>query len=247
MSGHRPFSELTKDFSPERLRRISGNQQGAPEHQMTDKDVELEPEGELIVKTTKAITNLMATGMPFPNSMFILDAPTPEGLPMMDVAVNHCFITILHQLAWEAREQSPSDDPQLRGATMLTHMMTIRAISLWANGHPEEAAAVEAELQRVSNLHQLSEDDFNSRTQQENCQAVRAALNEPHQLPPSIHHLDPLVSTSLHAIREAAAAGLRRAEGDNQPSKYIYFHDTHFDHWTTCRWADLLIQTKPAA
>lgn len=185
----------------------------------------------------------MSTGSVFNTSLLTRDAPTPKEMPMFDIAVNHCAISVMSNIARQTKTEPQSDEGQLRGAVMLTHIMAVRAITLWAAQHPQEALAIEREIQRLSDLYSASEENFNERNREENCTVVRQALKD-RPGTPAVPNLDPTTRTSLSAIREACARNLKEAEGneEDQKEKYIYFHDSHFDQYTTFAWADLLLE-----
>ena len=195
-----------------------------------------------MIQVIHSATQMMSTGSVFNTTLFILDAPTPKEMPMFDIAVNHCAISVMSNIAKQAKTEHQSDEGQLRGAAMLTHITAIRAVNLWAAQHPQEALGIEREIQRLSGVYSAAEENFNQRTREENCSVVRQALKD-RPGTPAVPNLDPSTHNSLSAIREACAQNLKQAEGneENQEERYIYFHDSHFDQYTTFTWAGLLL------
>ena len=185
---------------------------------------------------------MMSTGSVLNTSLFILDAPTPKEMPMFDIAVNHCAISVMSNIARQAKTEPQSDEGQLRGAAMLTHIMAVRAVNLWAAQHPQEALGIEREIHRLSGVYSGAEENFNQRTREENCNVVKQALKD-RPGTPAVPSLDPSTHHSLSVIRDASARNLRMAEGhkENQEDLYLYLHDSHFDQYTTFTWAGLLL------
>ena len=188
-------------------------------------------------------TQMMSTRSVFNTSLFLLDAPTPKEMPMFDIAVNHCAISVMSNIARQAKTEPQSGEEQLRGAAMLPHIMAIRAVTLWAAQHPQEALRIEREIQRLSDLYSAAGENFNQRAREENCTAVRQALKD-RPGTPAVPNLDPGTHNSLSAIRETCARNLKQAEGneENQEERYIYFHDSHFDQYTTFTWTGLMLE-----
>ena len=206
-------------------------------------DHELSPEGKFIATMITNITKAMADGDENLTSILIRDAPVPEELPLFNTAVNHCINSVSYEIARQSREQPQSDDGQLRGSIIVAHTMAIRTTLLWAKQHLDEALTIQEDLDYLSNLHSLSEEDFNERSREQNCHAVREARKTLTAAVP-IPNLDPSTRHYLQTIRDICANNLRNHEQQPEVQDPLYQHDSHFDEYTTFTWADLLLQAS---
>ena len=168
------------------------------------------------------------------------DSYIKQKLPLFDVAVNHCILTVLPSIAREIQAFKPPENKELEGAHTLVNLIAIREITKWAVGHPTISKEVHDVMSRISAQNWTRQADFNRRSREENVHAIQQAWENRHQTV----NTDPLtkaVRPMLILIREHCLNELVKISIANQQNPNPdYAAADHFDEYNTAIWADLL-------
>ena len=152
-------------------------------------------------------------------------------------ATAHLGITLSYRIA------RPNKSPSLLGAAALVRCAsTVRVIREWLQENPEDAAAIEKSINDFLSSARLHEDDFNTRTAEENRKTVTTSWTNPPKAPPTKGKLPADAAYGLNILCQAAEEELTAIQQDEDD---LYFQDTHYDAHLTWLWARLMQQQLP--
>ena len=177
---------------------------------------------------------------------------TSQDLHNTAIVTNHFGMTMANRIrqnrSQEEEEEELTPEQTARASNIIHCATAISVIRQWAKECPEEAQSLEDALMSFIQHHKLEEEDFNARLPMDNVQAVETASASQQ---PQTEGINPPPSTryALMNIRDASRelidSSHESARAGGRKKDKIYFHDSHYDQYTTHLRAATLLSAMP--